>query len=104
MIKYSILYPTDGGTTFDHDYYRTQHMPLVARLLGDACDHYEISTGVAGAAPGSPPTYVCLCDIFCESEERFRAAISPHLQEIQGDLGNYTDIVPVAQISQVVAS
>jgi hypothetical protein len=41
MIKVSVLYPADGGTTFDHDDYPTTHLPLLEERRGDACpaDH-----------------------------------------------------------------
>ena len=42
MIKMSVYYPADGGSKFDHDYYRTHHMPLIQERLGDACLRYEI--------------------------------------------------------------
>ena len=29
MIKMSVYYPANGGSKFDHDYYRTRHMPLI---------------------------------------------------------------------------
>ena len=31
MIRVSVLYPSGEGTTFNHDYYRTTHVPLVAK-------------------------------------------------------------------------
>ena len=31
MIRVSVLYPSGEGSTFDHDYYRTTHVPLAAK-------------------------------------------------------------------------
>ena len=42
MIKFTVMYPATPGARFDHDYYRDQHMPLLARLMGDACKGYTI--------------------------------------------------------------
>ena len=42
MIKMSVYYPASGGSRFDHDYYRTRHMPLIKDRLGAACLSYEI--------------------------------------------------------------
>ena len=36
------------------------------------------------------------------SFEALQAARDPHVQEIRGDIANYTDIRPVLQISEVV--
>jgi uncharacterized protein (TIGR02118 family) len=34
MIRVSVFYPTTEGATFDHDYYRDQHVPLVMKTWG----------------------------------------------------------------------
>ena len=47
MIKMSVYYPADGGSKFDHDYYRTSHLPLIQTRLGDACLRYEIDRAKA---------------------------------------------------------
>lgn len=102
MIKFTVMYPATPGARFDHDYYRDQHMPLLARLMGDACQRYTIDKGVAGGAPGAPPAYVTMCHVHAESAEAFMAAFGPHAKQIMGDVPNFTDIKPLAQISEVV--
>ena len=42
-------------------------------------------------------TCVCLLSV-----EGYEAAIQPHRAEILGDIANYTDIVPVVQVSEVI--
>jgi uncharacterized protein (TIGR02118 family) len=102
MIKVSVMYPSKPGTRFDHVYYRDKHMPLVKRLMGDRCKYYTVDKGLAGAAPGTPPIYVGMCHIFCESAEAFQAGFAPHAKEIMADIANYTDLTPLMQISEVV--
>lgn len=102
MIKISIMYPHTPGARFDHDYYRDTHMPLVAARLGAACLRYTVDKGLAGGAPGEPPTYVAACAFYVDTLEAFNAAFGPHAKEIRGDIANYTDIVPVKQVSEVV--
>jgi len=102
MIKVSVMYPHTPGSRFDHDYYRDSHMPMLKRLMGDACKSYTIDKGIGGGAPGAPPVYVGMCHVFCDSVEAFQAAFGPHAKEILGDVANYTDIKPVMQISEVV--
>jgi uncharacterized protein (TIGR02118 family) len=102
MIKVSVMYPHTPGARFDHDYYRDKHMPLLKRLMGEACKSYTIDKGIAGGAPGTPPVYVGMCHIFCDSVETFQAAFGPHAKEILGDIANYTDLKPEMQISEVV--
>jgi len=102
MIKVSVMYPYTEGARFDHDYYRDKHMPLLKARMGDACKSYTIDKGLAGGAPGTPPTYVGMCHVFCDSVESFQTAFGPHAKEILGDIKNYTDLAPVMQISEVV--
>ncbi len=101
MIKVSVMYPHQPGARFDHAYYRERHMPLVKSRMGAACLYYTVDQGLAGGAPGQPPTYVAMCHIHADSVEAFQAAFGPHAKEIMADIANYTDIAPVMQISQV---
>ncbi len=102
MIKVSVMYPNQPGARFDHAYYRDKHMPLVKARMGDACRTYTVDRGLGGGMPGSPPTYVGMCHIYCDSVEAFQAAFNPHSKEILDDIPNYTDLAPVIQISEVV--
>ena len=102
MIKVSVMYPYAEGARFDHTYYRDQHMPMVKAMLGGACAYYTVEKGLAGGAPGTPPAYVAMCALICDSVEAFQAAMKQHGAEILGDIANYTDIAPVLQISEVV--
>ncbi|MDE2372380.1 MAG: EthD family reductase [Burkholderiales bacterium] len=102
MIKVSVMYPHRAGARFDHAYYKDKHMPMVQARMGGACLYYTVDKGLAGGDPGSPPTYVGMCHIFCESVESFQAGFGPHAKEILADIANYTDLAPVLQISEVV--
>lgn len=102
MIKVSVMYPFQPGARFDHDYYANTHMPLVQRKMGEHCKFYTVDKGLAGGTPGSAPTYVGMCHIYCASVEAFQAGFGPHAQEILADIPNYTDLAPVIQISDVV--
>ncbi len=101
MIKLSVLYPAGATAKFDMDYYCTRHMPMVRQKLGAACRNMAVDGGLAGGAPGSPPTYVAMGHLYFDSVEAFQAAIGPHLSEIMADIPNYTNIEPVLQISEV---
>ena len=103
MIKMSVYYPAAGGSKFDHDYYRTRHMPLIQQRLGAACLRYEIEKGLAGGEPGSAPKFVAACHVYSPSLAAFQQAFAPHRAEIVADVANYTDIQPIVQISEIVA-
>jgi uncharacterized protein (TIGR02118 family) len=102
MVKVSVMYPNTPGARFDHAYYANEHMPMLKRKMGAACRSYTVDRGLSGGAPGTPPTYVGMCHIFCDSVEGFQAGFGPHAQEIMDDIRNYTDLAPVIQISEVV--
>jgi uncharacterized protein (TIGR02118 family) len=102
MIKVSVMYPNKSGARFDHSYYRDRHMPLVKSRMGDNCRYYTVDKGIAGEAPGTAPTYIAMCHIFCDSVEAFQAGFGPHATEILADIPKYTDLAPVIQISEVV--
>jgi len=77
-------------------------MPMVQRLMGDKCKRYTIDKGLSGDAPGTAPTYVAMCHLFCDSVAAFEAGFGPHAREILADIPKYTDLAPVMQISEVV--
>jgi uncharacterized protein (TIGR02118 family) len=102
MIKVTVMYPNTPGARFDHDYYRSKHMPLVKQLMGDKCRSYTVDKGLAGGAPGTAAPYVAMCHIYCESVGEFESGFGPHLKEIMADIPKYTDLTPQVQISEVV--
>ena len=101
MIKASVLYPNEEGKKFDMDYYRNSHIPMVQEKLGSACKGLTIDQGLGGGEPGSPPIYLAMVHLKFDSIEAFQAAYAPHAKTIMADLPNYTDILPITQISEV---
>lgn len=104
MIKVSIFYPNTPDSKFDMDYYRNSHMPMVKERMAGACTHFTIDQGLAGGKPGAPAAYAAIGQLFFESLESFQTAFAPHAKEISADIPNYTDVVPVIQISQVLVA
>ena len=101
MIKVSVFYPHSEGTSFDMDYYRSSHMPMVREKLGDACKNTAIEGGLGGGSPDSQPTYVAMGHLYFDSVEDFQSSFGPHAEAIMADIPNYTNIEPVIQVSQV---
>ncbi len=101
MIKASVMYPYSEGKRFDMKYYCEKHMPMVKQKLGSACKSIAVEQGIAGGAPGAPPTYVAMGHIYSESLEAFQAAFGAHAVEFMADMPNYTTIQPIVQISEV---
>jgi uncharacterized protein (TIGR02118 family) len=102
MIKFSVMYENKPGARFDHGDDRAKHMPMVQARMGEHCRYYTVDKGLAGGTPGAPAPYVGMGHIFCDSVATFQAGMGPHMQNIMGDIPNYTDLAPVIQISELV--
>lgn len=102
MIKFSVFYPNEEGSTFDMDYYVTKHIPLCRQLTGDAMRRAEIDKGLGGAAPGSKPPFVAAVHMYFDSLEAFQASFVPHRMTLADDVPNYTNIRPVLQMAEVL--
>jgi uncharacterized protein (TIGR02118 family) len=101
MIKVSVLYPNDEGKRFDMDYYCNTHIPMAREKLGAACKKIEVDQGLGGAGPGVPAPYIAVAHLQFESMDDFGTAFLPAEADFKADGPNYTDIVPVIQISEV---
>jgi uncharacterized protein (TIGR02118 family) len=102
MIKISVIYPNRTDVRFDHDYYRTKHLPLIKSRMGAGLKYYAIDKGLVDGEGKSPAAYVAMCHLLCDTIETYQSSFSPHAREIRGDIGNFTDVTPVVQISEVV--
>jgi uncharacterized protein (TIGR02118 family) len=101
MIKVSVFYPNNEGSSFDMDYYCNTHIPLVQKKLGAILKGVSVEQGVGGPEPGSRATYVAMGHLLFESVDAFQSAFEPHAEAIMGDIPNYTEIQPTIQISEV---
>ena len=106
MVKISILYPHTPGTRFNIEYYLRTHMAMSIGLLRvhPGFRGVSVERGTAGGPPGSPPHFVAMCHYLFASADDFLAAFVPHAERLQGDMANYTDVMPLIQISTVEIS
>ena len=102
MIKVSVMYSNKPGVRFDHDYYRTKHLPLIKSRMGTALKYYTIDKGLADRDGRPPGAYVAMCHLLCDSVDEYEQSFGPHAQEIRADIANFTDVVSIHQISEVV--
>ncbi len=92
MVRFSVFYPGGEGTTFDHDYYRSTHVPLCRDTWHP--DRVEIDRGIDGP-------YVAAVHFFFNTAEDLQAALtSDGMTAITSDVANYTTIAPVTQVSE----
>ncbi len=102
MIKLSAFYINGEGKTFDMDYYREKHIPMVAGLLGDACKAASVETGLAGLGDATPPPYAACGHLYFDSMSDLQNSFGANLDQIVGDVPNFTNIQPEVQIGEVV--
>jgi uncharacterized protein (TIGR02118 family) len=94
MIRMSVFYPSTEGATFDHDYYQTKHVPFCVKTWSPA--KAEIDKGVDG------PNVAAVHFQFDSMEAMQAAMASEGTGEVMADVANYTTIVPVLQVSEIV--
>lgn len=103
MTKISILYPNRHDSRFDLDYYLNVHMPRSIECLSSAPGFRSVSveSGNSGVYPGTEPAFIATCHYEFDSYDSFVAAFTPHAEELQGDIPNYTDVESIIQVGEV---
>jgi uncharacterized protein (TIGR02118 family) len=101
MIKVSFFYPNTEGSTFDFDYYSSTHLALSKQRLSPALKNISIDYGVSGIMPDSKPPFHAVGNLLFDSIEEFYIALTPHIEELKGDVSNYTNVEAIIQISEV---
>jgi hypothetical protein len=56
-LSLQVVYPVDGGTRFDMEYYLDTHMALVGEQMGPHIEQTLVTRGVSGGAPDTPPPF-----------------------------------------------
>src|SRR6516225_8370177 len=83
LIKVSVMYPNKPDVRFDHEYYRTKHLPLIKSRMGAALKYYTIDKGLADREGRPLSPYVAMCHLLCDSVEEYQSSFGPHAQEIR---------------------
>lgn len=102
MIRVAALYPNKSGTTFNHDYYLSKHVPMVKKRLGAALVGAEIDRGIGTVTPGAPAPFHAIGYMTFKSAEDFQKVMGVHGQELMADIPNYYSGQPEFQISEIV--
>lgn len=102
MIRLTVMYPNSENAYFDMDYYQNTHIALVKERCGDALTECTVSQGLGGGEPGSAAPYLVIANISVESMEDFLEHVAPYDPEFAADIPNFTNIIPVIQINEVV--
>ncbi|MBX9805240.1 MAG: EthD family reductase [Alphaproteobacteria bacterium] len=100
MINFTVLYPNTPNTTFDVDYYVSIHMPQLILEFGTILNEVNYELGIAGGEPNSPPAFYGIAHLTFESMETLMMFIN-NASPIVADIGNFTDTIPIIQVSEL---
>lgn len=102
MIRVTVSYPPHEAFQFDHGYYQNTHARLIRDRLGP---HGLIKLEIDQALPAgseNPPASIAAAHMFFDDLDSFQAAMAAEGKALSADRTNYTDIIPVVVISQVI--
>lgn len=102
LVKISIMYPYAEGKTFNMEYYETKHMPMVASCLGANLVKYTIEKGLSSGIPNQPLPFMAVGTFYVKSLSEYQAAVAPKRDEFRADFANYTNVLPIILVSEVV--
>src|SRR5215469_227213 len=71
LIKVSVMYPNKPGVRFDHEYYRTKHLPLIKSRMGAGLKYYTIDKGLADREGRPLGPYIAMCHLLCGSVDEY---------------------------------
>ena len=100
MVVFSVLYPAKDGAKFDAAYYDATHIPLVKdAFTATGLTDVQVLKGLS-APGGGPAPFVAIVNLTFRDAEALAASLGgPRAAEVMGDVVNFTDITPVAQVS-----
>ena len=101
MAVFTVLYPAVDGAKFDLDYYEATHIPLAKAAFKDTgLESVQVLKGVA-APGGGPAPYVAIALLTFRDAAALQASLAgPRGPEVMADVANFTEIQPIAQISE----
>jgi uncharacterized protein (TIGR02118 family) len=97
----AVYYPWQADAKFDYDYYRDKHLKMLAELYGKSVGKMQVRKGLR-KGDGSSPVFVTALTVEIRSMEAYEAASKEHLPKLRADIANFTNIVPVAQIEEIL--
>ncbi len=102
MYKVSVMYPNQKDAHFDFNYYKTKHMDLVKKHLQPfGLIKTDVDKGISGGGD-QPAPYICIGNLYFGSRDGYDLGIAEAGAILRGDIPNFTDIIPVRQISEVL--
>ena len=103
MVFVSVFYPNQPRSRFDERYYLDRHIPLVRqRWEAMGLTDLRLLRGITTPDGGPAPFRVVALLTFASADALQKAAAA-HGAEVFGDIPNFTDAQPVAQVNEALA-
>ena len=103
MVRLTVLYPVAPGSTFDWDYYLTQHLVTARKLLGQrGLVRIEVDRGIGAFPPGTPCHYHAIGHLYFESMLHLDTALAATASNLIADQRKYFSGESIVQVSEVV--
>lgn len=99
----TVLYPLKGNETFDFDFYKRRHVPLMQDILGKSLHRIEVRRGTAGA-DGKDPQFTCVVSILISDWTGYEKAMATRTQELLDEVPLFSKVMPIIQIDEVLYS
>lgn len=98
MATVTVLYPAKEGATFDMEYYKAKHMPLVAARWGPCgLKDFQVTDLRHSAQP-----YTVQATLHWDSLASFQKGVAEHAPEIMGDVSNFSSEQPLIITGDIV--
>jgi hypothetical protein len=93
----TMLYPSEGGHSFDADAFRDRHLPLLKNSYGPAVERIELRV----APPPPPPPVLAAVSIWLASISEFITRANNSARAIAADMATITRSAPIVQYDVV---
>ncbi|MBK9013073.1 MAG: EthD family reductase [Saprospiraceae bacterium] len=103
MISVSIFYPNTKESLFNLEYYVTQHIPMVERLLKPmGMEEVLIDEAIGTPMPEVPAPYSVIAHLVFKNYEEMEMCMGHYGEDLMKDVPNFTNVKPLVQISRRV--
>ncbi|WP_239461405.1 EthD family reductase [Occallatibacter savannae] len=103
MVRLTVLYPATPISTFDWNYYLSEHLLIARRLLGArGLVRIEVDRGIGAFPPGTPSHYHAIGHLYFESMVHLDTALAATASDLIADQRKYYSGDSVVQVSEVV--
>ena len=98
-VSLQVLYPTNGDTTFDHEYYAAKHIPIVNEHMGPHIENMIVVKGLAGG-PDVPAGFHTIATMVFNDQSALDATLAAEGPTLE-DIPNFFNGQPQMLIGQV---